>query len=412
MEEQKRVVNDIEITFKRKPRKYDTRHLIVVFSGFGLGEFTYDFEHALQDCPSDVLWIKDQFDGHCAYYLCKDMDFSIEAAVLALIVAVLDELRLARSQCTLAGFSKGGSAALYFGLKHGFDNIVATVPQFRIGSYAARNWPVVAAHMMGAADEASVLALDRLLPETLAGAACNKKNIYLLTSPADPQFATEITPNLGGFVRYTNFNLLVSYSRLVREHNQVTQHNVPLLLGIFYSLAAGAVPRFGYTEMVGDDAGPPAYPELTPIAMLRRVRIEDGKVFPEGVAVLRGLSCGEYQDISSFLILHGGAADIEIPLAKANRPGLTRELYDGGFVNYDKGWFCSYQHKGVDLGEVPAGEYRVSLRIHCQGVTRISAMTSATRIDVQGETDAHLLRLFTSGGYVRLAKTLLSGTPA
>ncbi|MGO4326112.1 hypothetical protein AB4Z48_16515 [Cupriavidus sp. 2TAF22] len=411
MKEQKRMVDGIEVTFRRKRRKYDARHLIVVFSGFGLGEFTYDFEHALQDCPADVLWIKDQFDGHCAYYVCKDMDFSIEAAVFALIDAVLDELGLTKNQCTLAGFSKGGSAALYFGMKHGFDNIVATVPQFRIGSYIARNWPVVAAHMMGEADEEKVRVLDRLLPEALAGAACDNKNVYLLTSPSDPQFAAEIVPNLGGFVRCSNFNLLVSRSRLVREHNQVTQHNVPLLLGIFYSLAAGAVPRFGYTEMIGDDAGPPTYPEVTPIAALRRVRIEGGRLFPEGVAVLRGLSCGEYQDISSFLILHGGPGDIEIPLAKANRPGLTRELYDGGFVNYDKGWFCTYQHKGVDLAEVPAGEYRVSLRIHCQGVTRTSAMMSAAQVDVQGPAGTHLLRLFTSGGLVHLVKTPLAGTP-
>jgi hypothetical protein len=121
MIEQIKFINDVEIKFKIKPRKYDTQHLIVIFSGFGSsGEFTYDFENALMDCPASILWIKDDFEGHCTYYTCLGMDFKIEKAINIFIDETLNSLNLMKSQCTVAGFSKGGTAAIYYGVKYNY----------------------------------------------------------------------------------------------------------------------------------------------------------------------------------------------------------------------------------------------------------------------------------------------------
>lgn len=374
--EEEFLISDVRIKYMYKKRKYDNQHLLIIFSGFGgTNEFTYDFVNSLKDAPSHILWIKDDFEGHCCYYLCKGMDFKIESAVYDFILQKISSLGLEKSQCTLAGFSKGGTAALYFGLKYNFTNIISTVPQFHIGSYVHRGWKDVAKHMLGDITQNNINRLDNVLPKALSADVNLQKNIYLLTSESDNQYIPEIKPYLAEFIKYTNFNLFISKSKLVREHKNVTAHHVPLLISLFYSLAQGAAPRYGYVELLGDNNKPPADPIYEPITILKKIRIESGFMFPEGVCVIKGLSCSEYSDISHKLICEGDAGSFEWDLAKDHLPRLTRDLYDDHFVNYDKGWFCSYRYKGLDISNLPQGKYTISITVTCQGVTKKNLLT-------------------------------------
>ena len=73
----------IEVIYKYKPRKYDNKHLIIVFSGFGgVSEFTYDFQNSLDNCPAHILWIKDCFYSHCSYYLCYKMSLDVKTRLV------------------------------------------------------------------------------------------------------------------------------------------------------------------------------------------------------------------------------------------------------------------------------------------------------------------------------------------
>ena len=103
MDEKVKNIDGINIIYKIKKRKYDNNHLIVVFSGFGSegGFFTYDFVNVLSESPATVIWIKDDFSSICAYYLCKDFDFSIERAVYKFISNMLIDLDIKKEQCTL-----------------------------------------------------------------------------------------------------------------------------------------------------------------------------------------------------------------------------------------------------------------------------------------------------------------------
>lgn len=386
MDEQKTTIDGIDITYRFKPRRYDTQHLIVVFSGFGAtGEFTYDMQGVLQDAHADVLWIKDDFDGHCCYYLAQDMDLRIRDAVHTFIQQRIEALGVTRHDVTLAGFSKGGSAALYFGLYFDFPNIVATVPQFHIGSYVAKNWQASAKNMMGALTEENVQALDELLPTALRDDEHIEKNIYLLTSPADEQYEPEILPYLSEFKKYSNFNLFLSRSLLVRAHNQVTSHHVPLLLAVFHSLASGAVPKYGEVELLGDQKiGPNPTPPFEPVAQLRSIAVRDGRVFLEGAAFVRGVPCENWADIHVTLELRSPDTEFLIPIAKVHRPSLSREYYRDGYVCYDKGWFTSHQHKGYDLSMVTPGVYRAYLKIVARGNEVRVALNSDRAFRVEG----------------------------
>lgn len=362
--------NGIEVIYRHKPSKYDFKHLIVVFSGFlNATPGNYDFINALTDCPADVIWINDNFQGMYTYYLCIDMDFRVKEAVQEFIQSQIDQRNLSPENVTFTGFSKGGSAALYHALSMNIKNIVVTVPQLHIGNYVDNFWKSVATHMMGKNyQKAQIDYLDKLIVNLLKKDQDLDKNIYLLTSEADIQFPTEIQPHLDDFRKYRNFNLLKTYSAFVREHNQVTSHHTALLLGIYYALASEATPRFNQGEVNFFGTQPIPKPNVanpTPYVDVRNCEYKDNILFIEGIAILRGVHISNYSDVQYELILQNTRTRETYTkgLAKLHRPHLTRELFDGDFVIYDKGYFTTLDLKGIDISDLPKAEYQLYIAI-------------------------------------------------
>ena len=88
--------NGVLVEYKTREAKQDRRHLIVMFTGLRPQD-TYDFDgQSTQQNQANWLWIKDKFGPHPAYTLCRDMDFAVEHAVIALIDAELQRLGLSR----------------------------------------------------------------------------------------------------------------------------------------------------------------------------------------------------------------------------------------------------------------------------------------------------------------------------
>ncbi|MEW2178122.1 hypothetical protein AB0890_17545 [Streptomyces sp. NPDC005406] len=227
------------------------QHLVVVFANFSVPN-DYGWSNGVFDTlRSNVLWIRDRFHGKNSYYLCKDMDFGLERSVATLISNVLNSLGLTPDQCTMWGGSKGGSAALYFGLKYGFRNIVSMVPQFRIGTYVSQ-YPSIAQHMMGEATEQNIQIVDEAIPSLVRAGANRNANIYLLSSPQDEQFATQVEPFLPLFVGYENLNFIFSDSPHIKDHAHVTGRNLPVLMGLVNFLIDGVAPRIGFVRSGGE----------------------------------------------------------------------------------------------------------------------------------------------------------------
>ncbi|MDD0823414.1 hypothetical protein PTQ27_02875 [Mannheimia sp. AT1] len=365
--------NGVKVIYKHKPRKYDFNHLIVVFSGFlNAKPGNYDFNNALNDCPADVIWINDNFEDMYTYYLCVDMNFKVEEAIKEFIDIQIKALSLDYEKVTVTGFSKGGSAALYYGLKLPVANIVTTVPQIKIGSYVVKNWPQVASHMMGELSQAKQDYLDKLIIQLLRTDIRREKNIYLLTSEADIQYESEIKPILDDLRKYSNFNLIKSYSVFCREHNQITSHHTSTLLGLYYLLTSGGVPHFPNNEIhfFGSQPLPIENKTGEPIVDTYLLDIKNGRLFIDGVALLKGYHLVDYNDVAYELIFKG-SKEIVKPLAKAHKPYLTKEFFDGKYlVIYDKGWFTTYQYKGIDISDVPTGDYQLFIHIMIKGLSK------------------------------------------
>ncbi|MCX5238330.1 hypothetical protein OG824_24345 [Streptomyces prunicolor] len=247
------------------------RHLMVVFANIYAPDDYGWATGILDNLRSNILWIRDRFDDGNTYYLCREMDFTVEQSVIGLITRVMKSLGLTPGDVTLWGSSKGGSAALYFGLRYGFRNIVASVPQLRIGTFVRDVYPDTGRHMLGEAmTDDDVRVLDAVLPDLLASGASPETNLYLVSSPQDEQYPTQVEPYLGLLQRYPNFNLVFSESPFITDHGKVTQRNTPPLLGIAYLLVEGIAPRLGltrhgYEEPDADKSGITSFLESTAV---------------------------------------------------------------------------------------------------------------------------------------------------
>ncbi|WP_371668593.1 hypothetical protein OG985_13540 [Streptomyces sp. NBC_00289] len=237
------------VEYRFSHAKSGNRHLTVVFANLFAPDDYGWATGVLDNLRSNILWIRDRFDGRNTYYLCNGMDFAVERSVIGLISKVVRSLGLTPGDVTLWGSSKGGSAALYFGLRYGFGNIVASVPQIAIGTFVRDVYPDTGRHMLGEAmAEDDVRTLDAILPDLLASGANPNANIYLVSSPQDEQYRGQVEPYLGLLQRYQNFNFIFSESPFITDHGKVTQRNTPPLLGIAYLLVEGIAPRLGITQ--------------------------------------------------------------------------------------------------------------------------------------------------------------------
>ncbi|MFC7304269.1 Ig-like domain-containing protein [Streptomyces monticola] len=259
------------VEFRFSPARNGNRRLFVVFANFAAPQ-DYGFSNGvLDELGANVLWIRDQFEGQRSYYLCKDMDFSLERSVQALIGNVMKALDLTPDDCTLMGVSKGGSAALYFGLTYGYRDVIAIAPQFAVGTYVHEIHPKVARFMTGGtpAPEA-VRRLDALLPGTVRATAHKDTNVYLVSSVQDEQYTTQVEPFIGLFDDYDNFNFILSDSPFIADHTEVTRRNLPAVMGIAALLAEGVAPRLGqvrngFEEPGRDTSGIDAFLTSTPL---------------------------------------------------------------------------------------------------------------------------------------------------
>lgn len=313
--EEKIKFKEFDFKYILKERTYDTNHLIVVFSGFGgKSNFTYDFLNALQSSRSYVLWIKDDFyDNNKATYYLDPIYLNtnnLEIAIVGFIETLLDYLKIDRRNCTFLGCSKGGSSALYYGVKYNFKNILVSAPTLLIGSSVAGISPKgnvknMAKFLLGEElKRENIELIDNKIISAIETDDDFDKNIYLLSSKADPKYSDQIKPFLGYFHQYYNFNFLESKSVLVRTHQDVTYHNAPLILSILGCLTFNSTISFKNSVIYGDELDRSVEITKKPFIKIRRLNFDEkGFFYPEGVFFLKGVPCAEYRDLNYVLKL-------------------------------------------------------------------------------------------------------------
>lgn len=374
--EQQFYFNEILLRYKFRPGVGDRNHLIVIFSG-GFGtknpyDFTGSVIHGLR---ASILWIKDDIDGIFSYYIQANGKKNVAHAVKALVDETREQLGLTRDQCTLAGFSKGGTASLFHGLSYGYRNILTTVPRINIGSGNARLRPEVLDGLTVGAKPEEIRELDSIIPDLIMRDPIVDRNVYLISSEADPQYKTEIQPIIPLLRKYNNFNFIKTSSKLVTRHNEVTKYNIPIILAILNSLTEGLVPRYGEVENGGNIQG-----SSTGAARIKKLRnsntievglsdvyFKRGNLYARGHAFVRGVNAANDSAIEAKLLLTSNASVVELPLGHTTDRSLSSVFYVAEYCNYSRAKFTSPMNLGWPIAQLPHGEYNLSIEFIHRG---------------------------------------------
>jgi hypothetical protein len=411
--------NGVLVEYKTREAKQDRRHLIVVFTGLRPRD-RYDFDgQSTQENQANWLWIKDKFGPHPTYMLCRGMDFAVEDAVMALIDAELLRLGLTRNECTLAGISKGGFPALYYGIKYNFRNVIACAPQVYVGTHTRRNRPKTFAHMTGDGGDREHEVLDALIPAAVAADRGTDKNIYLFSSLQDRSHSTQTGPALPLFAKYPNFNYIETDSDLVWDHSGVIRYNLSLMLSIMAAVADNTPPRFGAVRN-GNRLEPQLRADLLSrqreaggaVATFTGVRLRGATIFPEGVGFLRGHAIKSRSSLATKLVLSAHGIRHEYALAGDSDPAIPFRYYEEAACDYKQAKFTSPNKLGVDLAGLPAGTYDVRLRLAVPDREAELPLTSGSPLQAESQLDGRLYRFRTGpGGAVLDVRPVLATAP-
>lgn len=129
-----RSIKNIRYVFQ-KSAVINNKKLIVIFSSFSTGAPKYNYMTFLKAIDCNKLFILDDYGEKGCYYMGLDGDLEVETSVMSLISSIMASNNIQFRDVISIGSSKGGSAALYYGFKYGFGNVIAGAPQYKIGTY-------------------------------------------------------------------------------------------------------------------------------------------------------------------------------------------------------------------------------------------------------------------------------------
>jgi hypothetical protein len=188
-----------DLNYSFSPATDDTLrdHLIVVFSAINNPfRFTYNYMKTLDGIGANKLFILDDFGSQGAYYIGKNKDFSIETSVAALIHYIMAKYGILHKNMVMAGSSKGGYAALYFGIKYSAGTVIAGGPQSRLGTYLVNESKQtgISDYVAGGSRNPELLFLNQLLESVLEQPSDMSPAIHLYVGTKDDHFRNHVLP--------------------------------------------------------------------------------------------------------------------------------------------------------------------------------------------------------------------------
>ena len=146
--------------------------LAVILQAYDPAGPRYNYVTTLKDIPANRLYIKDDFYRPAGdFYLGKNGTFSVEAGVRQLIdktvqsIGNKEEVRL-----IFIGSSKGGYAAVNFGVAYPNSTMIVAAPMYYLGTYMHKSdhfSPALEEILGGPATEEKIARMDERLPSKI-----------------------------------------------------------------------------------------------------------------------------------------------------------------------------------------------------------------------------------------------------
>lgn len=200
--------------------------LVVVFSAFNSKDqgiqHSYNYMRTLKNININKLFILDNYGPRGSYYLGEKMKLDVETSIFSLITYIARMLDISLENIITVGSSKGGSAALYFGLKYNLGHIIAGAPQTRISNYIQEAATETADYMLGIERKSeNIEALNQIIYRQL-----NKEiltHIHMLSSVNDAQYKGHIEPFLN-CLNEKNIPIDILIDNEMKSHADIAQY--------------------------------------------------------------------------------------------------------------------------------------------------------------------------------------------
>ncbi len=184
-------------------RSNNSRRLVVVFSGFPTdNKPVYNYMRTLRNKKYDKLFILDDFGYKGSYYLYENGSDYVSKLVESLIHKFL--IRGGYSNVIFVGSSKGGTAAIYYGLKFKVNAIYAGACQYYIGDYLRHPEfePIFIGMTSKRYSEEMRLSLNEIIPQQVKKSANTDSIVHLLYSKDEHTYDEHIKGLISDLNKY------------------------------------------------------------------------------------------------------------------------------------------------------------------------------------------------------------------
>lgn len=214
-----RSLKNIRYYFERA-KIFNKNKLIVIFSAFSQDNPKYNYVKTLKAIDCNKLYILDDYGEKGSYYLGLDGNFDIETSVMSLITKIMRDHNILHKDVITMGSSKGGSAAIYYGFKYNFKEVIAGAPQYKIGTYLMDlSIKTYGKDIFGELTEANRLKYDNLIRKVIPNNS--KTKISILTSDGDNQYE-RVLKDIEFILDKNNVNFIIEKCD-INNHNEIAK---------------------------------------------------------------------------------------------------------------------------------------------------------------------------------------------
>lgn len=171
------------------PRK-NAKKLIVIFNACSGGTAKYNYVYTLKNADANRLYILDDFgkEKRGSYYLGEKGKDNVAGMTKRLIDRYIQQCQ--PEQLVFAGSSKGGYAALYFGLQYPYANIIIAAPQYYIADYLNGYYTDSLMDIIGDITDEKIVELNQRLYRMMSAVPekARTQQIFLHYSPNEPTY--------------------------------------------------------------------------------------------------------------------------------------------------------------------------------------------------------------------------------
>lgn len=173
---------------------------------------------------ANQLFILDNFgyEKEGSYYLGENGNFFIPDKVCRLITHIRKKYGI--NETITAGSSKGGSAALMYGILCKSEKVVIGAPQYYLGSYLNTDaHKCLLKAIMGNTSVESVEKLNCVLRDKISGEYAGRPDVYIHYSPQEHTYSEHIKDMITD-LKANGFTVYEDNEYSYKEHNEVAKY--------------------------------------------------------------------------------------------------------------------------------------------------------------------------------------------